>query len=460
MLTAPFSIGSEKKPTDVRIREISFNTEDFAFRVPLKFGSAVVQMLTIIHVSAVLESRSGKRGTGYGSMPVGNAWAWPSRKLAPAKTHQIMIEFGKRFADQARICSDYGDPFELSARLGKNRIPIAKALADEFSLSESIPALAQLNMGSPLEAALFDAYGKLHQRNIFSLLGPEFMNADLSAYLNSDFSGEYPCQYTTRKPADRLPLYHLVGGLDPLSDSDLTHPVKDGLPETLRDWIQKEGLTHLKIKLMGHDLQKDLDRMIAVEKAVSEVQHKRGIDRWYYSVDFNEKCPSEEYVLDWISKIGERSPNARKSLMYIEQPTQRDLNARPIIKMNRAAELCPIVIDESLTSFKELQKSRELGYSGVALKACKGFAEALLMGAAAQKYKLFLCVQDLTCPGDSFLQSAAIAAHLPAAAAVEGNARQFCPKGNALWAKRFPGMFSITDGTVRTADLIGNGIGY
>ena len=54
--------------------------------------------------------------------------------------------------------------------------------------------------------------------------------------------------------------------------------------------------------------------------------------------------------------------------------------------------------------------ARELGYSGVALKACKGHTEALLMGAAAQKYKLFLCVQDLTCIGYSFLHSASIAA--------------------------------------------------
>lgn len=462
MLASPFSIsiGSEKKLTDVRIRDLAFETENFEFRVPLKFGSSVVRMLTIIHVTAVLESRSGKQGTGFGSMPVGNAWAWPSQKCTPSKTHQIMVEFGKRLVDQSRSCSEYGHPLELTRILADNQIPLAKDLVKKYQISESIPRLAQLNMGSPLEAALFDAYGKLHHRNIFSLLGPEHVNTDLSEYLNSDFSGEYLDQYTTRKPRDRLPLYHLVGGLDPLSDSDLVHPVKDGLPETLRAWIQKEGLTHLKIKLMGHDLQKDIDRMVAVEKVVSEVQKERGIDRWHYSVDFNEKCPSEDYVLDWLNKIGEKSPNARRSLMYIEQPTQRDLDALPKIKMKRAAKLCPIVIDESLTGFEELQKSRELGYSGVALKACKGFAEALLMGAAAQKYKLFLCVQDLTCPGDSFLQSAAIAAHLPSVSAIEGNARQFCPKGNELWAKRFPGMFSITDGTVSTALLSGFGIGY
>ncbi len=74
--------------------------------------------------------------------------------------------------------------------------------------------------------------------------------------------------------------------------------------------------------------------------------------------------------------------------------------------MHRAAEIKPVVIDESLVDLESLLLCRELGYTGVALKACKGHSEALLMGAAAQKYGMFLCVQDLTCPGRSFLHSA------------------------------------------------------
>ena len=73
----------------------------------------------------------------------------------------------------------------------------------------------------------------------------------------------------------------------------------------------------------------------------------------------------------------------------------------------------------------------------VALKACKGHTEALLMGAAAQKYQLFLCVQDLTCIGFSFLHSASIAARIPTIAAIEGNGRQYCPAGNRGWDERF-----------------------
>src|SRR5919204_6037980 len=96
----------------------------------------------------------------------------------------------------------------------------------------------------------------------------------------------------------------------------------------------------------------------------------------------------------------------------------------------------PVVIDESLVDLESLQLCREMGYSGVALKACKGQTEALLMGAAAQKYGMFLCVQDLTCPGASFLHSASLAARIPTVAAIEGNARQYVPAGNRGWSER------------------------
>jgi L-alanine-DL-glutamate epimerase-like enolase superfamily enzyme len=145
---------------------------------------------------------------------------------------------------------------------------------------------------------------------------------------------------------------------------------------------------------------------------------------------------------------------------YIEQPTHRDLKANPENRMHAAAAIKPVVIDESLVDLESLLLCREMGYSGVALKACKGHTEALLMGAAAQKYGMFLCVQDLTCPGRSFLHSASLSARIPTVAAIEGNSRQFCPAGNRGWDERFPSMFRITDGTVGTAALDGPGLGF
>jgi hypothetical protein len=89
----------------------------------------------------------------------------------------------------------------------------------------------------------------------------------------------------------------------------------------------------------------------------------------------------------------------------------------------------------------------------VALKACKGQAQAVLMGAAAQKYKMFLCVQDLTCPGASLIHSAGMAAHVNTVAAIECNSRQYVPIANKGWDKRFPGVFDVRDGQVRTGLL-------
>ena len=73
---------------------------------------------------------------------------------------------------------------------------------------------------------------------------------------------------------------------------------------------------------------------------------------------------------------------------------------------------------------------------------------------------MFLCVQDLTCPGASFLHSASLAARVPTVAAIEGNGRQYCPAANRGWDERFPTMFRISDGTLDTAVLDGPGLGF
>ncbi len=120
--------------------------------------------------------------------------------------------------------------------------------------------------------------------------------------------------------------------------------------------------------------------------------------------------------------------------------------------------LRPIVVDESLVDLESLLLAREMGYTGVALKACKGQSHAMLMAAAAQKYKMFLTVQDLTCPGASLIHSVGIATNVPGVAGIEANARQYMPAANKSWEKRFPGLLIVKDGTMRTASLNGRGL--
>ena len=144
-----------------------------------------------------------------------------------------------------------------------------------------------------------------------------------------------------------------------------------------------------------------------------------------------------QYVVECLRRIRDRSPEGFERILYVEQPTARDLKANRQNVMHEAARLRPVVIDESLTDLESLMLAREMGYTGVALKACKGQSQTVLMAAAAQKYKMFLCVQDLTCPGASLIHSVGISARVPAVAGIEANARQYVPAANEPWRRPF-----------------------
>jgi L-alanine-DL-glutamate epimerase-like enolase superfamily enzyme len=448
------------QPTDIQIKEVKTETERIAYRSPIKFGGRVVTDAVLVNVTLVVETRMGRRGSGFGSMPMGNVWAWPSNAISTAQSLEAMLAFVKEFAGLFGGYGGCGHPLDITRELAQQHAPIAARIRAAMGLTEPMPKLAELVAASPFEAAIHDAYGKTLGANSYNLLGPELVHHDLAHYLTPEFTGEYLDRYTLRQPKAKMPLYHLVGALDPLVESDINQRLNDSLPETLGEWIVMDGLTHLKIKLNGDDLPWDVERVVGVERVAAEAQASVGVTEWHYSLDFNEKCASVDYLLDFLRQLAERSPAALARVQYIEQPTHRDLKKHPENKMHKAAAIKPVVIDESLVDLESLQLAREQGYSGVALKACKGQTEALLMGAAAQKYGMFLCVQDLSCPGYSFLHSASIAARIPTIAAIEGNGRQYCPAGNRTWGELYPTMFHITDGTVGTGVLTGNGLGF
>ncbi len=130
-----------------------------------------------------------------------------------------------------------------------------------------------------------------------------------------------------------------------------SEPIGDKLPETLGEWIAADGLTHLKIKLNGDDLDWDVARVVAIDQVAAEAQAARKCEQWFYSLDFNEKCANEQYVLDFLAKIREQRAAAWDRVQYIEQPTHRDLKAHPENTMHEVAKLKPVVIDESLIDY-------------------------------------------------------------------------------------------------------------
>lgn len=444
---------------DIRIQAVRYDFEDFAYRTLIKFGGVAVDRATILNVHCEVSSNAGRAATGFGSMPLGNVWSFPSKALAYEATLAAMKALVRRIGEITQACNQTGHPIDLTTTLEPEYHAAAAEVGKGLNLPEPIPPLCTLVCASAFDAALHDAYGKLHGLNCYRTYGPDFLSHDLGHYLGPEFRGERLDQYIRQEPVPRLPLYHLVGALDPLTDGDLRQRIGDGLPETLGEWIAADGLTHLKIKLNGEDLGWDVDRVVGVDQVAAETQARRGVAQWFYSLDFNEKCPNVGYLLEFLRLVEKQTPRGFERIQYIEQPTRRDLKADRDNVMHDASKLRPVVIDESLLDLESLQLAREMGYTGAALKACKGQTQSLLLAAAARKMNLFLCVQDLTCPGASLIHSAGLAAHVPGVAAIESNARQYMPAANEPWAKRFPGIFRITDGTMHTEVLTGPGLG-
>ena len=447
------------KPTDISIDHIDHDYEDFLYRAPYKFGGRVVDRVTLLNVRCRVTTRSGKTATGFGSMTLGNMWAFPS----PTMSYDTTLDAMKALADRiARITAESGEtghPIDFFHTLEPEYLKAARIVSSEKGLHQAMPQLCTLVVASPFDAALHDAFGKVHQRNVYETYGADLLTHDLSRYLGREFQDERLDRALLREPHARIPVFHSVGGLDPLEDEEVETPIGDGLPETLAGWIDRDGVVRLKIKLSGDDLSSDVRRTLAIDRVTAAVQSRRGVADWAYCLDFNERCAEVDYVLEYLRQIRSNTPDCFERILYIEQPTARDLDANRHNVMHDAARLRPVVVDESLTGLDSLLLARELGYSGVALKACKGQSHAMLMAAAARKYKMFVCVQDLTCPGASLIQSAGISAHVKGVAGIEANARQYVPAANARWESAFPGIFKISDGHMRAVDIGGPGLG-
>lgn len=437
----------------IRLKEVAISFEDFMYRSPVKFRASIVDRVTLLNVNVHVESNDGRKATGFGSMPLGNVWSFPSATLRYDQTLDAMKQMATKFATITESYRGTADPIEINHHLE----PLYLEAARSMPVGETpIPPLCALVTASPFDAAIHDAFGKALGKNCYRSYGPDCIRHDLSRYLDSRFEGEYLNRYLTDKPRPYLHVYHLVGALDPLTAADLTTRIDDGLPETLGEWVKADGVDHLKIKLDGDDLEWDVNRVLSVNAVLSELAEQKD---WHYSLDFNERCPNAEYVVDCFARIREGTPEAFSRIEYVEQPTSRNLEAVGTPDMHEAAKIKPVVIDESLVDYASLLRARELGYSGVALKACKGQTNALLMGAAAQKFGMFTCVQDLTCPGASLLQSVGLAAHIPTITAVESNARQYVPSANAAWAAKFPGIFHLENGMFQMAGTDRPGLG-
>jgi hypothetical protein len=249
----------------IRIEELTHSYQDFRYRAPYKFGGVAVDRVTLLNVECRVSLRSGRSAGGFGSMTMGNVWSFPSRALTYDQTLGAMKALADKINKLTGGYREYGHPIDLNFALEPSYLNAAQEVTRELNLTEPIPKLCTLVTASPFDAALHDAFGKIHGRNVYQTYGPDLLPNDLSKYLGEHYKDHWLHQYLLQKPTPAMPVYHSVGALDPLTVAEVSKPIHDGLPETLAAWIQHSGIDHIKIKLNGDDLEWDLNRVLNID---------------------------------------------------------------------------------------------------------------------------------------------------------------------------------------------------
>lgn len=450
---------ASRKTSDIRIERISLGYDEHLYRAPVGFAGAVMRRATLVTVRCSVRTAGGKVASGFGVMPFNYTFSFPSKTLSDEIKNDAMKALAAELAEVTGSYGESGHPLDINWDLAPLYHKAAAEVSQRLGLADPIPKLCTLVTAAAFDAAIHDAFGKAHQINCFDSYGPEFMTHDLSRYLGAEYQGKYPRDYLLPRHKARMTLCHLISAVDPIEDSENKSPLKDGLPETLPEWITHNGLLEFKIKVNGTDLPWDLERVRHIDRVVIQAQEKRGVKDWAYVLDFNEKCPHVDYFIQFCRQLKEKMPVGYARIKYTEQPTARELQAHPENDMHEAAKLCPVVIDESLIDVDSLLRARDMGWTGAVVKSPKGLSHMILMACVAGKEKIFLAGGDMSCPGAALIQTANLQARVPTITAVEANARQYLPQANQAWESRFPGMFRVTDGMLRTEEASGPGLG-
>lgn len=448
-------------PKQTDICPVSF---DYAFlpvemRMPLKFGSESVSHVNCLRVSARVSDLQGSQVIGWGETPLSVTWAWPSATLSYEARYDAMVAFCKFAARSLLEVNEPGHPMEIGQAFLAGRLPAVLEAFNQNRSTEPMPYLAALIVLSAFDIAIHDAYGNLHQVDIYDTYTSEYMTHDLSYYFRESseadqFQGLFPIAFLESQPLVKMPVWHLVGGLDPIEESDRKESdPKDGYPVTLTEWIKSDGLRCLKIKLKGTDSQWDYERIVKV----GTVAMATGVDS--LSVDFNCTVKDPEYVNEILDRLKEEQKLIFDLIVYVEQPFPYDLEANQI-DVSSLSSRKPLFLDESAHDWKFVERGRQLGWTGVALKTCKTQTGALLSLCWAKAHNMPLMVQDLTNPMLAQIPHVRLAAHAGTIRGVESNGMQFYPAASAPEQRIHPGIYQRRNGELDLSTLSGSGFGY
>lgn len=431
------------------------------FRMPLKLSSGPIRGCDFASVRVAVENRQGVAAEGRGGIFLSDLWCFPETEIPHEGKTACMKEMVRSFAEALRELDGYQDPFRICFLMDRQMQQLLRKTAEKHQLNRELPLLLGAVCWSPFDAAIHDAWGRAAGRSCYDMYDRHFLNDDLSLFLGESWREVYPEDFlSSASPKRSILVQHVVGVGDPLTEQEVSaaNDPGDGLPVSLSEWIEREGVRRLKIKLKGKQAAEDAALIREVYHAAAKQLEQMGIaaEELKLSLDPNEAYPSSELAEELLLLVKEQDPACFRAVEYMEQPVPRHVQG---ISMQRIAALKPVILDESLDEMHKLEECERSGWSGIALKTCKGHTHAIVSYCWAKRHGKFVAVQDLTNAGIAFVHSAHLWSRLALSTdSLEYNSRQYTPFSFPEVKETYPELFQVKNGRISIRSLAGIGL--
>ena len=338
-----------------RLREAQVYSRQVHTRMPFRFGRATMTQMPVLHLRLEVEGRGGEAVVGVSASGIPPLWF----DKGANKTHTdniLDLSLSLRLALEHYMALDPA-PVWFLHRVAE---PAVRAAAAAKGLNELTAGFGI----ALVDAALVDAACRE--------AGVGFHGA-----LRTDLFGMGPhwASLLPPQPAARIAVRHTVGLSDPLVPSDITHPVGDGLPETLEAAVRSQGLGYFKIKIPGDDAEA-LDRL----RRVASVLDAHAGD-YRATLDGNEQFRDMDGFASFMSRAAADEPLQElwKRTLWIEQPVERKASLRDeaIPALRVVSAIKPVILDEADGDDETAARGLAMGYRGVSAKNCKGVFRSL-----------------------------------------------------------------------------------
>ena len=331
-------------------------------RMPFHFGNVRLDRAVRTLVAVTIEV-DGERETGLSMGTSGSGWFLKDPSLSLPELVEGFIDVTTAAREHAVALDPVPTVFDLWTALFERQ--------REWAAGTDHPPLLWGYGLSLVEQAVIDAFCRLTGTRFHDAVRDGSLGLELDWFYD-DLAGEDPAELLPADPRRSTAIRHTVGLGDPLTEKDLSADdrLDDGLPRTMAEYVDEQGVDRFKIKL-GANLDADRERL----KRIVDVIDGAGLGDYAFTVDANEQYPSAAaFRRQWAAIADDPDLDGfLDHLLYVEQPLARN-GALTEATAETFAEWDgpPVIIDESDDRPRRLGRALDCGYAGTSHKNGKG----------------------------------------------------------------------------------------